>query len=103
MRRILVDNARRKERPKHGGDKNRIDLDDVEPLVSPPCDDVLALDEALTKLATEDATSAELVKMRYFGGLSIPQIAGLLGMSARTADRRWAYARAWLRQELFAD
>lgn len=103
MRRILVDNARRKERPKYGGDRKRVDLDEFASLVPSPDDDVVALDEALTKLAKEDKTSAELVKLRCFGGLPIPQVAELLEMSPRTADRRWAYARAWLRQELYAD
>jgi len=103
MRRILVDSARRKQRPKYGGDRQRIDLEAVTPLAEPPDQDLLALDEALAKLAEWDKSSAELVKLRYYGGLSLEQVAELLGMSARTADRRWAYARAWLRQELRRD
>jgi RNA polymerase sigma factor (TIGR02999 family) len=103
MRRILVDSARRKERPKHGGDRMRVDLDEAATLAPAPNDEIVALDEAMTKFAQFDRESAELVNLRYFGGLSVPQIAELLGVSSRTVDRRWAYARAWLRQELYAD
>ena len=103
MRRILIDNARRKERPKYGGGRNRVDLDGIAPIVPSPNDDAVAVDEALTKLGKEDNASAELVKLRYYCGLPISQIAALLGVAPRTADRRWAYARAWLRQELYAD
>ena len=100
MRRILIDSARRKRRPKHGGDRNRVDLDDAGDVIESPVDDLLALDQALEKLASEDRISAELVKLRYFAGLSIDEAAAALGLSPRTADRRWAYARAWLRQEM---
>jgi RNA polymerase sigma factor (TIGR02999 family) len=100
MRRILIDSARRKQRPKHGGDRHRVDLDDAGDAIAHPADDLLALDEALEKLASEDRVSADLVKLRYFAGVSIDETAAILGMSPRTADRRWAYARAWLRQEL---
>ena len=83
MRRILVESARRKQSVRHGGGRQRLDLD-----------------EALTRLAEADPTAAELVKLRYFAGLSIPQAAEALGIGARSADRLWAYARAWLRDAL---
>ena len=100
MRRILVDNALRKRRPKHGGDRQRVDLEASLMLTHTSDDNILALNEALAKLSEVDETSAEVVKLKYFTGLSIPQIATFLGISSRTADRRWAYARAWLHQEL---
>ena len=100
MRRILVDNARRKLRPKHGGDRQRVDVEAVADVSGASHEDLLALDEALHKLAAEDAESAEIVKLKYFAGLTIPQIAELLGTTPRTIDRRWAYARSWLHQEL---
>jgi RNA polymerase sigma factor (TIGR02999 family) len=103
MRRILIDSARRKRRPKHGGDRHRLDLDDAGDAIAPPVEDLLALDEALEKLVTEDPVSADLVKLRYFAGLSIDEAAEALGMSPRTADRRWAYARAWLRQAMLGE
>ena len=96
MRRILVDNARRKRTAKHGGGHRRRDLDEVEIAAGEPIDDLLALDEALTRLAVEDPAKAELVKLRFFAGLSIEEAARALGISAATAKRRWAYARAWL-------
>lgn len=96
MRRILIDNARHKQRPKHGGGRQRVDLDEACSLVGVPAEDVLALDEALTKLAMEAPAKAELVKLRYFAGLSIDEAAELLGISPATAKRHWAYARAWL-------
>ena len=100
MRRILIDNARRKHSHKHGGGHARQDLDEAE-LVAPEVrDDMLALDEALTKLAGADPSAAELVRLRYFAGLSIPEAAELLGVSARTAERLWTYARAWLHHEI---
>jgi RNA polymerase sigma factor (TIGR02999 family) len=100
MRRILIDNARRKGRQKRGGERVRVGLDAVEPAAAAPDDDLLALDEALSRLAEADPTAAELVKLRYFAGLSIPQAAEALGIGARSADRLWAYARAWLRAAL---
>lgn len=103
MRRILVDNALRKRRPKHGGDLNRVDLDAELAVADSPKVDILALDEALARLSEADETAAEVVKLKYFAGLSLPQIAQLLGLSARTADRRWSYARAWLHQALQED
>jgi RNA polymerase sigma factor (TIGR02999 family) len=97
MRRILVDNARRKRRPKHGGDRRRIDLDGSALLEDvPPSDDLIALDEALTKLAAEEPVKAKLVQLRYFAGLTVPQAAELLGLSTATAERYWTYARTWL-------
>ena len=100
MRRILIENARRKQRHKHGADRHRVDLDDSEITIEGPSTDLIALDEALTKLAGEEPAVAELVKMRYFAGLTIEQAASVLGVSRRTADRYWAYARAWMYQEI---
>jgi RNA polymerase sigma factor (TIGR02999 family) len=100
MRRILVENARRKRRHKHGGDVARQELDPEEVVASDPSEQLLAVDEAVERLAQADASAAELVKLRYFAGLSIPQCADTLGVSPRSADRLWAYARAWLRREL---
>jgi RNA polymerase sigma factor (TIGR02999 family) len=95
MRRILVDGARRKRRPKHGGDRRRIDLDEALAAADPQ-EDLLALDEALGRLATEEPVKAELVKLRYFAGLSLEEAAACLGISPATAKRYWAVARAWL-------
>jgi RNA polymerase sigma factor (TIGR02999 family) len=100
MRCILIDAARRKRRPKHGGDRRRVDEDAAGEAIAPPAEDLLALDYALEKLAVEDPDSANLVKLRYFAGLSLADAAAVLGLAARTADRRWAYARAWLHQEM---
>src|SRR5687768_12317507 len=102
MRRILIDNARRKARPKHGGNLERVNLDEAAAVTGPaaPIDDLLALDEALTRLAVEEPAKAELVKLRFFGGLTIPQAAELLGISQATAERYWTYARVWLYAEL---
>ena len=96
MRRILIDNARRKRRPKHGGDRNRLDLDEACVVDESRNEEVLAVDEALALLAAEDPSKAELVKLRYFAGLTLEEAAGLLGISLATAKRHWAYARAWL-------
>lgn len=100
MRRILVDNARRKGRCKHGGDMVRQDFDELRLTAPALGEDLLALDEALNKLAEHDPVKAELVKLRHFAGLSVDQAAEALGISAATADRWWAYARAWLRTEI---
>jgi len=100
MRRILIENARRKQRRKRGGDRQRIDMDNAEVAIEGPATYIIALDEALAKLAGEDRTVAELVKLRYFAGLTLGQAANILGVSRRTADRYWAYARAWLYQEI---
>jgi RNA polymerase sigma factor (TIGR02999 family) len=100
MRRILVENARRKRSGKHGGGRVRHDLDEVEAAAPEPSEDLAALDEALNKLAAEDPLKAELVKLRHFAGLTVEQAAGALGISATTANRYWAYARAWLHHEI---
>ena len=100
MRRILVDNARRKERPKHGGDRQRVDLDAVCPVRYARSDDLLALDEALARLACREPTKAGLVKLRFFAGLSLDEAAETLGISHATAKRYWTYARAWLYAEI---
>jgi RNA polymerase sigma factor (TIGR02999 family) len=96
MRRILIEEARLKQRLKRGGDRRRVDLDQVEAAVSAPDDDLLALDEALDQFAVEDPRKAELVKLRFYGGLSVEEAASCLDISRATADRHWAYARAWL-------
>ena len=100
MRRILIDNARRKRRPKHGGDRKRVDLDQACDLAHDSNDDILALDEGIAQLAQEDAQKAELVKLRYFAGFTLEQAADVLGISLSTAKGYWAYARAWLYAEL---
>jgi RNA polymerase sigma factor (TIGR02999 family) len=103
MRRILVNNALRKQRPKHGGEVRRVDLEENLRLNDSSNDEILALNEALTRLSVADETAAEVVKLKYFAGLSVPQIADILDISARTVDRRWAYARAWLHQDMASD
>jgi RNA polymerase sigma factor (TIGR02999 family) len=103
MRRILIENARRKQRLKHGGDRQRVDLLDQDLAIHDSPDELLALDGALTKLTLEDPTAAQLVKLRVFTGLSIEQAAELLGFSRATAYRHWNYARAWLRCEIEGD
>lgn len=98
MRRILIDNARRRAAIKHGGGLERQLLDAETVSSKEPREDLLALDEALDRLAAEDPLKANLVKLRYFVGLSLPEAAAALGLSERTAGRHWAYARAWLRR-----
>jgi RNA polymerase sigma factor (TIGR02999 family) len=100
MRRILVENARRKNALRRGGNRERLSLDLAEPATSQRSDDLLALDEALEKLAAKDRGKAEVVKLRYFAGLSMEQTAETLGISLATANRWWNYARAWLHQEI---
>ncbi|MBY0229180.1 MAG: sigma-70 family RNA polymerase sigma factor [Gemmataceae bacterium] len=100
MRRILVEAARRKKREKHGGRMKRVGLDEADLAAPDPRLDLVALDEALTRLAAEDAQAARLVELRHFAGLPIPDAASALGVSPRTADRLWAYARAWLHRDL---
>jgi RNA polymerase sigma factor (TIGR02999 family) len=100
MRRILVEGARRKRSHKHGGGLARQPLDEAQVAAPEAPEDLLALDEALDKLAARDPAKAELVKLRYFAGLTIEQAAKALGISPATADRHWAYARAWLHQEI---
>jgi RNA polymerase sigma factor (TIGR02999 family) len=96
MRRILVENARRKGSLKHGGPRQRLDVNDIDIAEPERPEELLAVDEALSQLEQVDAAAAQLVKLRYFSGLTIPQAAEVLGVSARTADRLWVYARAWL-------
>jgi RNA polymerase sigma factor (TIGR02999 family) len=100
MRRILIDKARRKRALRHGGGQQRVDLQDVD--VASPCDDdqLLAVNEAIDKLTAQNQVEAELVKLRYFVGLTLDEAAEVLGISARTADNYWAHARAWLFREL---
>lgn len=100
MRRILVDQARRKKAVRRGGDREREDLNRIAPAVNPPSDDLLALDEALDKLEKHDKRKSDLVKLRYFAGLTSEQAANALAISSATAERDWHYARAWLHQEI---
>jgi RNA polymerase sigma factor (TIGR02999 family) len=100
MRRILVENARRKRSRKRGGDRERQELSLDEVALPEVSEDVLAVDEALEKLSATDPRSGELVRLRYFAGLTIKEAAEVMGISPRTADARWAYARAWLLAEL---
>jgi RNA polymerase sigma factor (TIGR02999 family) len=100
MRRILVENARRRARLKHGGDRCREEFASSEIAAPEVSDDLLALDQALERLIEHDPQSAELVKLRYFAGMTIPQAAELLGVSSRKADFMWSFARSWLRQEI---
>jgi RNA polymerase sigma factor (TIGR02999 family) len=97
MRRILVEQARRKQSLKAGGGRRRVDLADVELAVGGPGFDLLALDDALQQLARKDPRKAELVKLRFFAGLTVGQAAQALGIAPSTADEDWAYARSWLR------
>jgi len=103
MRRILVENARRKASGKHGGGMVRQDLDGLQLAAPELGEDLLALDEALNLLAEKDPIKAELVKLRHFAGLSVDQAAQALDISPATADRYWAYARAWLHAEITRD
>ncbi len=103
MRRILVENARRKRRLRHGGGRRRLDLDAVDLASDAPSDDLLALDEALEQLAAQEPAVVEVVKLRYFAGLTIEQAAAALDLSVRTANRHWAFARAWLYRRLHPD
>ncbi len=100
MRRILVENARRKKRVSHGGSLQRIPLNPGTEVLQEPSEDILALDEALSRLAEEDCVVAEIVKLRYFGGVPFSEIARMLGISTRTVDRYWAYGRAWLHEAM---
>jgi RNA polymerase sigma factor (TIGR02999 family) len=100
MRRILVENARRKRTRKHGGGFRRQDPEAAQLAAPEPAEDLLALDEALDKLAAKDPLKAELVKLRYFAGMTIEEAASALGVSAATAKRCWTYTRAWLYQEI---
>jgi RNA polymerase sigma factor (TIGR02999 family) len=100
MRRILVENARRKQSLRRGGDRKRIRFDDADLAKEGASDEIIALDGALERLSKKDKVKADLVKLRYFAGLTIEQTAEVLNISATTAKRYWAYARAWLVREL---
>jgi len=100
MRRILVESARRKSRLRHGGDRERVDFDDQDVPVRPPPEEILALDEALTRLDAEHPEAARVVELHFFAGLSIEDAAEALGVSRASAYRLWSYARAWLRCEV---
>ena len=100
MRRIMGERARRKQRVRHGGEHRRMDVEEAELVGSVPSDDLLALDEALDRLAAENPKMAELVKLRSFAGLSHQEAASALGISRATADRHWSYARAWLYRQV---
>jgi len=100
MRRILIDNARRKQRLKRGGDHRRIELDEAIAVDEQRSDELLALNEALTRLTEHDPAAAELVKLRYFSGLTLEQVAQIQGISRRTVTNHWTYARAWLQREI---
>lgn len=100
MRRILVENARRKLRIRHGGGRKRRDLDQLTAVGESTPDELLALDRALTDLSAEEPVVAQLVELRYFAGLTIQQAAEVLGISVRTANRHWAFAKAWLFHEM---
>lgn len=100
MRRILIETARRKERIRHGGGQSRVQVDKLDLADVSASEDILALDEALQRLSVEEPTVTQVVKLRYFAGLTIEQAAAALGISVRTANRHWAYAKAWLFQEL---
>jgi RNA polymerase sigma factor (TIGR02999 family) len=102
MRRILVDKARRKHRVKHGGEHHRVELDDERLVCAVPSDQMVALDEALERFAQEEPEKAQLVKLRFFAGLSIEEAAEALGISRATAARHWTYARAWLHDAVSA-
>jgi RNA polymerase sigma factor (TIGR02999 family) len=100
MRRILVEQARHKGRLKHGGQRQRVDLDSACAVSEAPSLDLLALDEALSKLAADEPAKAELVKLRFFAGLTMPEAASALGISLATAERYWTFARSWLYAEM---
>jgi RNA polymerase sigma factor (TIGR02999 family) len=99
MRRILIENARRKRSSKHGGDRRKVDIDNVELAIEGSSNDLIVLDEALERLSKKDKAKADLVKLRYFAGLTCAQAATMLGISRSTANEHWAYARAWLHAE----
>jgi|SRR5215831_11086478 len=100
MRRILIDNARRKRTQRHGGGQQRVELENIEVPAEARTDDLLALNDALDKLGTLDKQKADLVKLRFFVGLTLEEAAEILGISAATAKRYWAFARAWLYEEI---
>ena len=103
MRRILIDSARRRGSRKRAGDRERQDLHESQLVAPEASDDILELDEALVRLQQIQPQAAQVVQLRYFAGLSVPEIAMMIGASPRTVDRQWAYARAWIHQELRGD
>ena len=103
MRRILIENARRKKRLKRGGALERADLPDVSEIEQAPLDDLLDLDQALRKLSVEDPEMAEVVRLRYFAGLHLEEIGQILDLAVPTIKRHWRYARAWLHREMLQD
>jgi len=102
MRRILVERARRQKQGCHGGGWHRVPFEEAHLVANAPSEDLVALDEALTRLEEQDASSAQLVKLRYFAGLSMTEAAQALDIPLRTAERNWTFARTWLHQELSA-
>ena len=100
MRRILIETARRKERVRHGGGQPRVQLDTLDLADASASDDTLALDESFERLLVDEPTLTQVVKLRYFAGLTTEQVAAVLGISVRTANRHWAYAKAWLFRDL---
>ena len=102
MRRILIERARRKEAQRHGGGQQRVDIQDVDIAAAAEDGELLAINDALEKLAAQDEPKAELVKLRYFVGLTLDEAAEILGISVPTAKRHWTFARAWLYAELGA-
>jgi RNA polymerase sigma factor (TIGR02999 family) len=103
MRRILVENARRKQRLKHGGELHRVELYETDCIVNNLSEEIISLDEAIEKLSKNDKLKAELVKLRFFAGLSMEQVAEMLDISITTAERYWAYSRSWLHLEITKD
>jgi RNA polymerase sigma factor (TIGR02999 family) len=103
MRRILLNRARDKKRLKRGGERRRVDLDQVEIALDTDDEQLIEIDEALARLAAEDPVAAQLVNLRFFAGLSLKEAADSLGLALRTAERQWAYARAWLYASLRQD
>lgn len=102
MRQILIDNARRKQRAKHGGDQAGEELHESRIALAVPSEELLAVNDALAALALEDPQAAEVVQMRYFVGMSVPEVAEALDLAPRTVDRHWAFARAWLKRTIRA-
>lgn len=100
MRRILVEQARRKSSQKHGGGRERVELDDAEPEFEPPQFDVLAIDEAVRKLEAKDPRKGRIVDLRYFAGLTVEETAAVLQLSVSTVEEEWRYIRSWLQREL---
>ena len=100
MRRILIEKARRKKRLKHGNNREKVELRDGDVVIEPPSNDLIALDEALTKLYEIDKTKAEIVKLRYYAGLTLEQIACILDISPATVKRYWIYSKAWLYSQI---